>query len=174
MNVVLWTSDWTAWTYLKLKDNVLIAEDCFVLLTMLFYETFIYGWETRIKNQKERPVKGCFFIKTVSIVTNHISVQQTCTNQLPLRHVKLMKTKQMREWNLNFHFFERTFFRIEAVENYLTMQQNIFFPESCSNVYCKTISVIISFSICTFSTFLTFRCQNDACLLLEHIRSNRF
>ena len=99
------------WRQLCTIDNVL-------------YETFIYGWETRIKNQKERPVKGCFFIKTVSIVTNHISVQQTCTNQLPLRHVKLMKIKQMREWNLNFHFFERTFFWIEAVKNSLTMQQS--------------------------------------------------
>ena len=36
------------WRQLCTVDNVL-------------YETFIYGWETRIKNQKERPVKGFFF-----------------------------------------------------------------------------------------------------------------
>ena len=111
---LIWNSKTTFWL---LKIALYYWQCCFMKLSYMDEKQ-----ELRIR--KNVQLKVFFFIKTVSIVTNHISVQQTCTNQLPLRHVKLMKTKQRREWNLNFHFFERTFFRIEAVKNSLTMQQS--------------------------------------------------
>lgn len=60
-SVVSWTSDWTAWTYLKLKDNFLIAEDNFVLLTMFFMKLSYMDEKQELRIRKNVQLKGVFY-----------------------------------------------------------------------------------------------------------------